>query len=342
MRTPGRDIVVVAASAGGVEPLRTLLAGLPAGLPAAVLVVLHVPAQGNSVLAGILDRAGELPAAPAVDGEEIRPGRVYVARPDHHLLVSDGKVRLSRGPQHNGHRPAADPLFMSAALDAGPRVAAVVLSGTLDDGAKGSEAVHRRGGAVAVQSVGECAFTGMPSAALAAVPEAEELPVRKLTAWIEQQSRTPVRGEDPMPDDDLEREIDLLLRESPALGDPDGELIGFSCPTCNGPIYEQQSERNIRYICRVGHAWSRYSMVDAQSNAVERALWVAVQRLEERVQMLQRMCRSAEERKQTLSLQYFREEEERTREALETLRALQSGIGRGAEAPAGAERGESA
>ncbi|MCK2213874.1 chemotaxis protein CheB [Actinomadura sp. ATCC 31491] len=331
MRTAGRDLVVVAASAGGVDPLRNLLAGLPGDLPAAVLVVLHVPPHSKSVLAGILDRAGPLPAAPALDGEQIRPGRVYVARPDHHLLVQDGRIRLSRGPQHNGHRPAADALFLSAALDAGPHVAAVVLSGALDDGARGSEAVHRQGGAVAVQSLEECVFPGMPSAALAAVPEAEELTVQKLAAWVEHQSRTPVEVEERMPDNDMEREIDLLLREGPALGDPDGELIAFSCPTCDGPMYEQRSGRSSRYVCRVGHAWSREAMLNAQSDAVERALWVAVQRLEERIRVLERMRSSAEDRRQTISAQYLREEEERTREALETLRTLQSRIGRGDE-----------
>ena len=117
----GRDIVVVAASAGGLEPLRTLLAGLPADLPAAVLVVLHVPATGGRTLPRVLDRAGPLPAAAAVDGEPLRPGRVYVAPPDRHLLVMTAVVRTSRGPRQNGVRPAANPLFRSAALVGGPR-----------------------------------------------------------------------------------------------------------------------------------------------------------------------------------------------------------------------------
>lgn len=327
METAGRDVVVAAASAGGVESLRALLSELPADLPAAMLVVLHVPPRGSSVLANILDRAGPLKAAPAKDGEPVRPGRVYVARPDHHLLLHEGKIRLSRGPQHNGHRPAADPLFMSAALDAGPRAAAVVLSGTLDDGAKGSEAIDRQGGVVAVQDFGESAFPGMPRAAKAAVPRAEAMPVREIAAWIQRQSRTPVRAEDQVRDDEMEREITQFLDETPVLGAPAGELIAFSCPDCNGPIYEQKGPTTSRYVCRVGHAWSRDSMMDAQSDAVERALWVAVQRLEERLRVLDRMRRSAEERGQRLSSRYFGEEEDRTREALDTIRMLQTRIG---------------
>jgi two-component system chemotaxis response regulator CheB len=320
--------VVVAASAGGVEPLRILLSALPPDLPAAVLVVLHVPPQGVSVLSNILDRAGPLRATPAEDKETLRPGRVYVARPDFHLLVQDGQTRLSRGPQHNGHRPAADPLFMSAALDAGPRTAAVVLSGTLDDGAKGCEAVDRHGGAVAVQSLAECAFPGMPTAAQTAVPGAEALPVRELSAWIVGQSRTPVGAGERVHDRDMEREIALFLREAPTLGDPGGALTALGCPECGGPIYEQKGRSTSRYICKVGHAWSSHSMMTAQSEAVERALWVAIQRLEERLRVLDRMRRSAEERGQQLSTRYFNDEEERTREALGTIRTLQSRIGR--------------
>jgi two-component system chemotaxis response regulator CheB len=139
----GRDIVVVAASAGGPEPLRVMLGGLPANLPAAVFVVLHIPATGGRSLPSILDRAGPLPAAAAVDGERIRLGRVYIAPADRHLLIIKDTVRLSHGPRQNGFRPAADPLFRSAALHAGPRTIAVVLSGSLDDASLGSATVER-------------------------------------------------------------------------------------------------------------------------------------------------------------------------------------------------------
>lgn len=204
---PGRDIVVVAASAGGLMPLRTFLAGLPAGLPASVLAVLHIPATGGQALPGILDRSGPLPAAAGADGEMLTHGRVYVAPPDRHLLVVSGAIRLSRGPRQNGVRPAADPLFRSAALYGGPRTVAVVLSGTLDDAAQGCAIVERRGGRVAVQDPEEASYPGMPASALAATQHALARPVNDLAALVARlvAEEAGPAGDDPAPD--LEGEV---------------------------------------------------------------------------------------------------------------------------------------
>jgi len=158
----GHDIIVVGASAGGVQALCSLVHGLPADLAAAIFVVLHVPAGGTSVLPAILKRSGPLEAVHPADRDPIRHGRIYVAPPDRHLLVHNGFVRVLRGPRENGARPAVDPLFRTAASVYGPRVAAVVLSGNLDDGAAGVLEVKERGGIVVVQDPCEAAFAGMP------------------------------------------------------------------------------------------------------------------------------------------------------------------------------------
>lgn len=178
------DIVVVAASAGGVTALRDLVARLPAELRSAVLIVLHIPAQIRSYLPGVLDRSGPLPARPARDDDPLIGGQVLVAPPDRHLVVAGARLRLSTAARENGVRPAADPLLRSAASCYGPRVCAVVLSGTRSDGAAGSACVQRCGGVVLVQDPAEAAFGEMPVHALASADTAQVLSVADIAARI--------------------------------------------------------------------------------------------------------------------------------------------------------------
>src|SRR5947199_9158576 len=173
----GHDIIVVGASAGGVEALVTLARSLKRNLQAAVFVVLHMPAQSPSLLPEILGRAGPLKAVQATDDMQIEPGHIYVAPPDQHMLMELGKVRVVRGPKENRHRPAVDPLFRSAALAYGPRVIGVILTGALDDGTAGLQAVKRRGGITIVQDPDEAFYPGMPLSALQHVQVDYTLPL---------------------------------------------------------------------------------------------------------------------------------------------------------------------
>ena len=178
------NIIAVGASAGGVEALVRLVAALPAGLPASVFVTLHVPATFPSALPAILSRAGGLPAAHARDGQAFLPGHIYVAPPDHHLLLEGGAVRLSHGPRENGSRPAIDVMFRSAAHAHGPRVAGVVLTGTLYDGTGGLITIKRAGGVAIVQDPDEAAFAAMPRSAIGGDHPDYVLPLTGIAATL--------------------------------------------------------------------------------------------------------------------------------------------------------------
>jgi two-component system chemotaxis response regulator CheB len=322
----GRDIVVVAASAGGLEPLRTLLAAMPADLSASVLVVLHIPATGGRALPRILDRAGPLTAATAVDGERLKPGRVYVAPPDRHLLVVDGVVRTSRGPRQNGVRPAADPLFRSAALYGGPRVIGVVLSGALDDASLGSATVEGRGGSVIVQELEECSYDNMPQASLATTEHAIILPVAKIAALITRMAGEEVEVRPADPDRELELEVSGLLAGDPQTNTETRRYSGFTCPDCGGPLYHAQEDRAESYDCLVGHKWSPQALLEEQSTAVERALWLAIRSLDERARLLGGLVQAARERGHALSEANFQEAAKEAVQAADAIRKVANGL----------------
>jgi two-component system chemotaxis response regulator CheB len=315
-----RDIVTVAASAGGLEPLRTLLAALPADLPASVLVVLHIPATGGRALPRILDRAGALPAAAAVDGEPLQPGRVYVAPPDLHLLIVDGLVRTSRGPRQNGVRPSANPLFRSAALYGGPRTIGVVLSGTLDDGALGAATVEQRGGRVIVQDPDDAAYGSMPRCALATTRDTVIRPAGRIAEVLIRLTRGKVGVTRSEPPADLEEEVRALLAGDPQIAPPPRDYSGFTCPECGGPLYHGPEHAADSYDCLVGHRWSPESLLEEQTSTVERAMWLAIRSLDERSRLTERLAESARSRGYRISAARFRAASEEAALAADAIR----------------------
>jgi two-component system chemotaxis response regulator CheB len=293
-----RDVVVVGASAGGVEALRGLMAALPADLPAAVLVVLHMPAGGTSALSAILGRAGHLPVQPATHGAQLRHGHVYTAVPDHHLLVVDDVMALSKGPTENGHRPGVDALFRSAARAAGPRVIGAVLSGTLDDGTAGLMSIVARGGVAVIQDPSDAIYGGMPESALREVPSAYVAPVAELADAISKLTRERVDDLPPTAMSPVEQfEADIAergLEEGGLRMNTIGEPSGFTCPDCDGSLITVPGTR--RYRCRVGHAWTEEALAEQKDAELERALWTALRTLDEKISLGRRMERTAVER----------------------------------------------
>lgn len=291
------DIVVIGASAGGVEAITTVLAGLPRDLRAAVLVVLHI-SRGRSVLPEIISRVSRLPATHPQDGDQLHYGHIYVAPPDHHLTVEGTQVRVQHGPSENGVRPAVDPLFRSAARAFGPRVVGVVLTGALDDGTAGLAAVKEAGGIAVVQDPDEAFSPSMPRSAMNLVAVDHVLPLREIpillttlaleTAPSNNQRTGPHLA--PIEPDHSEARIALGPEDRP------GRLSVYSCPECHGSLWETDDLGILRFRCRVGHVYSSESMLAAQTDSVDRALWAALRSLEERASLTTKMAERARER----------------------------------------------
>jgi two-component system chemotaxis response regulator CheB len=289
-----RDVVVVGGSAGGIAALQRLVARLPANLPASLLVVMHLAPTVPSRLAELLDKAGPLPARPAVAGEPLRPGRIYTAVTDRHLLVSDGDtVQLSLGPRENRVRPAVDALFRSAARWCGPRAIGVVLSGALDDGAAGLAAIDQRGGLPLVQRPDDARFVGMPTAALRAVPGATSATAADLGRLISEAAGTPAQNTAPGADEGLIWETDVTEHGRSGLPHP-GRPAGLACPECGGGLFTVRTGNALHYVCHTGHSYSPQSLLAARDEDLESALWTAVSALQEKVTVLRELSRLAE------------------------------------------------
>ncbi len=290
-----RDLVVVGASAGGVEALRAVVAGLPADFPGTLLVTMHVAARAHSALARILDNAGQLPARTASHGAVIEPGTVYVAPPDRHLLTESGCLVLSAGPTENGHRPAVNATFRSAALTGGSRVIGVVLSGVLDDGAAGLRAIVDQGGVAVVQDPADALYSGMPENALSLVDNAYTARAAEIGAMLDKLVRMPVEQSGGRPPSDVLLLEDRIARagvRAGALKPAERDIAaGYTCPDCQGPLAEVDPVG--RYRCRIGHAWSAEALLTAQDDEFRFALQKALRALDEKATLAAKLAAQA-------------------------------------------------
>ncbi len=327
----GHDIIVVGASAGGVDALCQLVGDLSPDLPVAVFVVLHISPEGTSVLPNILNRRrqkryqdGSLRAAHAKDSEAIEHGRIYVAPPNQHLLLKDGYVRLARGPKENSHRPAVDPLFRTAAQVYGRRVVGVVLSGTLDDGTAGLAAVKQQGGVAVVQDPNEALYSGMPISAIENVDVDHILQVSDIAAVLNHLAYKPVQEGEKGVSRNMKMESDMAELELAAMQSSDrpGTPSAFACPECAGVLWELDEGGVLRFRCRTGHAYSVGTLLVEQSQAQEAAMWSALRALEEKASLTERMAIRARDRNQPFSTKHFEKQAQDLRQRATLVRQL--------------------
>jgi two-component system, chemotaxis family, protein-glutamate methylesterase/glutaminase len=267
--------------------------GLPTDLPAAVCVVQHVSADSPGLLPALLSRSGPLPAVAGKEGIGLENGMIYVAPPDQHLLVEQGRLRLSRGPKENRHRPSIDALFRSAAVAYGPQVIGVILTGQLDDGTVGLLAVKQCGGIAVVQDPQDALYPSMPQSALQHVAVDYHVPLDELAALLVHMASQPVEEQIPVWIPPLlKREVQIAAMETldlHASGTHFGTASVYSCPDCGGVLQERQDGSMLRFRCQVGHAFSVKSLLSEQPEVLERALWVALKTLRERAHLAQRL-----------------------------------------------------
>jgi two-component system chemotaxis response regulator CheB len=269
------------ASAGGVEALLDVLGSLPSDLGAAVLIVLHLGPGASGRLADVLNRRATLPVTTAEDRLRMRSGHVYVAPPDHHLLVLDGHLGVTQGPRENFHRPSIDALFRSIAEVQGHRGVGVLLSGTRTDGVAGLAAIRAHGGSTVVQSPADALFPDLPQHAISmdvadqVAPAAAigALLVERLAA-IELPQPTPAGEEGPV-------ESKLVTVHGSTGSTPPGRPATFGCPECGGSLWQLEDGDVLRFRCRIGHGYSADDLLMGQRDAVEAAFWTAIRALEE-------------------------------------------------------------
>ena len=289
-----KDIVVVGASAGGMEALQKLVARFPADLPASIFIVWHLSPGAKSILPSILTKAGKLKAVHPKDGDRIERGRIYVAPNDHHMLLENGYIRVTRGPKENRFRPAVDPLFRSAAYVYGPRTIGVVLTGALDDGTAGLWTIKLRRGTTIVQEPSEALIRSMPLNALDNVDVDHKLNVTEIGDLIARL----VREDAPATPAVAERENEKTLHEIRIAKERDaleegtlkfGEFSPFTCPECHGVLVMLREGKIVRFRCHTGHAFSADTLLTSNREDLEARLWDAVRASDESVLLLNKL-----------------------------------------------------
>jgi len=325
-----RNIVVVGASLGGFEAFKKLVADLPADLGASIFMVWHMSPHVEGILPRVLGQVAKLPVANAEHGELILPNRIYVAPPDHHLLVDRTHVHVTRGPRENRFRPAIDPLFRSAAYAFGNRVIGVIMTGALDDGTAGMWSIKRCGGIAIAQDPDDADVPSMPKNAIREVAIDYIVPVSEMGALLVR-----LCGETVEESPDLEAgELDKMAAEVRVATDRNvsdvnipqyGEVSWLSCPECQGVLTMLKDGQLLRYRCHTGHAYSPEALLEAISEKIENNLFAALRGVDEHVMLLNHVgdhFAEANHRKEAAS--YFRkarEAEQRVALIREAIRA---------------------
>ncbi|WP_434694705.1 chemotaxis protein CheB [Pseudomonas sp. Z1-14] len=321
----GRNIIVIGASAGGVEALRSLFRSLPADLPAAFLVVLHIPPHSPSELSRILARETRMDVISVQASQSLRTSTVYVASADHHLLLTKEGVRLTRGPKECRVRPAIDVLFRSASVAYDSRVIGVILTGALDDGTAGLWAIKDRNGTALVQDPSEATYDSMPRSAIEHVETDFIGTLAELANQIATRVRLPIEQLVISPLNErhlIETSISEHGNGLEAGVMNIGNISNYTCPDCHGVLVQVKEGSIVRFRCHTGHAFSIKTLIAEVNAAIDTGLWDALRAIEERIMLLRQMGDLAEAQGSKEDAELSRSQAKDAEERLKPLREL--------------------
>ena len=294
-RHKGRNIIVIGTSAGGLEALDQLVGQLPTDLPASLFLVQHMAAHNSGEpLLRRLSRHQAFRPKLAEDNERFKPGRIYIAPPDSHLLVKNDRVLVTKGARENRYRPAVDPLFRSAAVAHGSRVIGVVLTGMLDDGTAGLMAIKRCGGVTVVQDPTDAAYPGMPVSALNNVDVDFCVPMSEMGPLLTKLVGQPAGKSRAIPSD-IRTEAIIAERVLSDVAQVNGlgDQVPYNCPNCGGVLWEIDTPGGKRYRCHTGHSYTGSALLASQSEKIEEMLWISLRMFEERKNLLTSIAKTA-------------------------------------------------
>jgi two-component system chemotaxis response regulator CheB len=318
-----KNIIVIGASYGGIEAMRELVGGLPESFSATILFVQHLSPSNSSILPQILTDAGSLPVSVPTDFEPLKSGHIYVAPPDHHLLLEQGYVRLTRGPKENRFRPSIDALFRSAAYAYGPRVVGVILTGMLDDGTAGLWAVKDRGGTTIVQDPKKAAAPSMPQSAMQYVEVDYSLPLSGIAPLLKELAHTPAVEEGAYAvSERMKIEVEIA-KEDTAIDKGIQDLFessNYTCPECHGVLLQLKEGELLRFRCHTGHAYSAGTLLEEGQKMAEDSLWGAIRSLEERILLLRQLAENLERNKRGVDAAALSQEIEKAEQKANLVR----------------------
>ncbi len=312
-KNPEQRLIVIGASSGGFEAIKTIVKNLPADFETPIFIVWHMSPDIRGIMPQVLNRENKIYTAHAYDKEPIEPHRIYIAPPDYHMLIEDGKVRVTRGPKENRFRPAVDPLFRSAAYACNSRVIGVILSGALDDGTAGLWAVKEYGGIAVVQDPSDAEVASMPESALREVNVDYCVPVAEMADLLVRLSKEPFKKMEAIKDEQTKKEIEIAAE---AEGIERGELkftelTPYTCPECHGVLSRLHNDHIIRYRCHTGHAYSTETLMLSISEKIEDNLYSAIRGIDEIVMLMNHLGdHYAEANHPKLAAMYFQKAKE--------------------------------